>query len=888
MNWLGIRDRYWIFIALLLCLPLNGVAEAPPLLLNTKLIGGSNSDILVKHQRSTDHQTYLFGHSGSSNGDISLSYGNVDSWIIKLDSNDQIVFNQNFGGPSNDLISDAVILADGSAICVGTTASNSGIITNNHGYTDVWIFKIDPSGNLLWSECFGGSANEQGVKILMNHPNEFFICANTFSTNGQVSGQHGQQDIWLFSINASGQLNWQSTIGGSGIDYCNDLVILANSQLLVTGSTASSDGDIGTNLGGYDGLLAFVNSSGSLIKTEIFGGSHNESINAVIQNQNLELLMAGYTYSSDFNISTNNGFSDGWLLITNENGNLISSNTYGGSYSDHFYDVTLTPNFEIICSGSSMSSDLDLHFNYGNEDGWVVKFDNDLNIKWSHTYGGSAADRILSLMLNEDESFSFVGYSNSTSIRAQISHGSTDGWYANFACVQPQANFFNLYDTICATVILPIIQQCTSAAIYQWTIDNITQLPLDTIYYSDASNNTSNINITAATCHFYDHYTKPIVVIESPSVLINANKSALCGNTDEIQLSTVQAESYYWNTGDSSSGTIVNLPGFYQVTVRKYGCELTSPIFEIAQRPLPEINIGADTTICQGGAIWLWAPDSMASYQWQDGNNYNLYTATEAGTYHVMINDGYCTNSDTINIATRICNLPVANFQLEANSYCEATTISIQNMSTNALRYEWYLNNDSLPVTTAPDFNYAIAQAGIYDITLMAINNDGSHAAMLLNAITINAMPAQPIISFNGSLLETNPQMNYQWWLDGQIIHGATNATYLPPTAGNYTVSTASVDGCTAMSMPYYFTSTSALMANESRVRIFPNPASDVLYIASEVTPSTIRIFNYLLQEVAIESKSKSINLADLNPGFYFVEVWYGEKMHSEKILIVI
>lgn len=97
---------------------------------------------------------------------------------------------------------------------------HNGILPQGHPASDVWLAKIDFEGNILWHKCYGGTHNDYPIRIFPTYDNNYIVIAGTLSNDGDVSGKHNahgsREDIWVFKINVTGDLLWQKCIGGLG------------------------------------------------------------------------------------------------------------------------------------------------------------------------------------------------------------------------------------------------------------------------------------------------------------------------------------------------------------------------------------------------------------------------------------------------------------------------------------------------------------------------------------------------------------------------------------------------------------------------------------------------------------------------------------------------
>ena len=157
------------------------------------------------------------GHTNSNDGDVSGKHGSglkVDAWIIKLDKDGNKQWQKCLGGSEQDYAASIVASNDGGYVMAGYTLSNDGDVSGNYGDYDVWAVKLSGNGDLLWQKALGGSGEDIASSITLAQDG-YVIAARTASNDGDVSGNHGAQDAWIIKIDATGNLVWQQTYGGS-------------------------------------------------------------------------------------------------------------------------------------------------------------------------------------------------------------------------------------------------------------------------------------------------------------------------------------------------------------------------------------------------------------------------------------------------------------------------------------------------------------------------------------------------------------------------------------------------------------------------------------------------------------------------------------------------
>ena len=105
---------------------------------------------------------------------------------------------------------------------------------------------------IQWEKTYGGSKFD-GVNYIQQTSDGGYICgAYTNSSDSDVTGAHGGVDCWAVKIDALGAIQWQHTYGGSGDDQIDQIKEDVNGGYIISGYTASDDGDVDTTFGGGD------------------------------------------------------------------------------------------------------------------------------------------------------------------------------------------------------------------------------------------------------------------------------------------------------------------------------------------------------------------------------------------------------------------------------------------------------------------------------------------------------------------------------------------------------------------------------------------------------------------------------------------------------------
>lgn len=167
----------------------------------------------------------------ATGGNIECDYFDMytDIVLFKLDSVANIEWQQCYGGSWIEYVYDIIETTDG-YILAGSAESDDGDLAgsgyhlgydnNGNQTSDIWLIKIDFTGNILWSKCYGGTRNEYANRVFRTGDGGFIVFGETGSFDGDVTGNHSvgppYTDIWVIKINSTGDLLWQQCFGGNG------------------------------------------------------------------------------------------------------------------------------------------------------------------------------------------------------------------------------------------------------------------------------------------------------------------------------------------------------------------------------------------------------------------------------------------------------------------------------------------------------------------------------------------------------------------------------------------------------------------------------------------------------------------------------------------------
>ena len=398
-----------------------------------RCIGGSGFENGIGLTPVSDGGFVCVGWGDSMDGDAVTSRGANDILVAKLDANGALLWSRCLGGSSEDFGFRCVEASDGSIVVVGITASSDGDVTVNQGNQDLWIIKLSQAGNIIWQRTYGGSGSEPSGQIEETADGGFIINCITSSVDGDVSGSMagGNQDHWVLKISSTGNLEWNQALGGTEAEAAFRLLQLSDGGfLLAFAYTSSNDGDVTNFHGVDDAWLVKLSATGTIVWTRTIGGSGSDTGNEVVELPNGDILLAGSTESNDVDITLNQGGRDGMLAKLNSAGDILWVRTYGGALQDGLTSIAPKSNGNVILCGESRSSDGDLTINNGEVDIWLLEVDANGTLISQRSYGGTAFDVAFVYELDQDDPI-LTGVSTSTDGPMSDNHGELDLWIGN-------------------------------------------------------------------------------------------------------------------------------------------------------------------------------------------------------------------------------------------------------------------------------------------------------------------------------------------------------------------------------------------------------------------------------------------------------------------------
>ena len=281
-------------------------------------IGGEYDDNGYSLQIASDGGYILLGSYTGTAG------GTSDMYLVKTGQSGDTLWTKKFGGNLSEEGYCIELTNDGGYILAGYTESFG------YGAKDIYLVKTNQNGDTLWTNTFGGTADDIGNSVVQKSDNSFVIAGNSESFS--EAGQDGFNVI-LITTNENGFENDKITFGGTGNDYGNALRILPGGGYVIIGSTSS----YGAGLSDIYLMLIGEDIHTSTV-TKTFGGSGNDYGNSIqVTDDNGFVIIGTHGVAGNstmFLIKTDltgiEDFSEDYGGVGNETGEAVEQTSDGG------------------------------------------------------------------------------------------------------------------------------------------------------------------------------------------------------------------------------------------------------------------------------------------------------------------------------------------------------------------------------------------------------------------------------------------------------------------------------------------------------------------------------------------------------------------------------
>lgn len=627
--------------------------------------------------------------------------GNTDVFISKLDSLGNFVWAKSMGGMNEDVANDITYDESGKLAITGHFRGNAdfdpgaGAFNLMAGFIDVFVTVVDTAGNFQWAKRLGGGINPDGITGSVGNSVKFdqesnVIIAGYFSGTGDFDPgagtlnmtSAGDRDIFVTKLDASGQLIWSRQMGGESSDQANDIVVDNEGNVYTTGvfdneADFNPDPDTKFEMTGIkiDIFVSKLDSEGNFVFAKQMGGEFEDvGLGIFVDSESNIYTTGNFFNSADFDpgpevyelsvVGNNN--ADIFISKLDENGDFVFGIKAGGLQNDGGIAIHVDEKGSIYNSGAFFGfvdfdpSEATFHLtSAGSSDIYVQKF---CQISTPVILGpsGYCPGEVITLSSSQADhylwsngdttQFIIVSEPGDYSLTVTNEDGCTAHSAIQTIQVYPSPDIPVIMSdgeaTICEGDSLVLSTQ--SFAEYSWNSGQVTQSI--NVY-------NSGVHIVTVTNEFgCTSVSEPFLVqvVFVPILTIVPSTVSFCaGDSLLLEISNIDAESYLWSTGDTTSAIIIRDPGDYYVEVTfSEGCTSVSNTVSVTVNPLPEIDLGDDVNLASGESVNLNAGPGHASYQWSTGAISEIITVDEMGEYCATVTNIFgCSATDCVTVS---------------------------------------------------------------------------------------------------------------------------------------------------------------------------------------------------------------------------------------------
>lgn len=372
--------------------------------------------------------------------------------LTGLSQNFYLFGDKTYGGNKAESLGNILLLNDSTLVIGGYTNTNvngdktdslcgDSIVT----LYDSWLLKIDTAFNVLWQKDLGGNRSDVWPWFKRSNNDSqvlFSISSESDSSCEKSEDVRSPQefDYWTGVLDSDGNVVWEKTYGGLGIDLGCKIIELTSGEFIICGESDSPIGADKTvvNYGGRDYWILKLDTLGNKIWDKVFGGSGYDWAQThlfdLIATDDNGLILAGTTASplSGTISEISRGSQDIWIAKIDNAGNQIWDRRYGGTSYDYAKRIIQThDNSYLICGTTNSPQGLDVsEVSLGDNDFWIIKVDSVGNKIWDKRYGGTGKEIAMWVEQDFDGSFWIGGTveGDSSIDVSEQSYGLKDYW----------------------------------------------------------------------------------------------------------------------------------------------------------------------------------------------------------------------------------------------------------------------------------------------------------------------------------------------------------------------------------------------------------------------------------------------------------------------------
>ncbi len=314
------------------------------------------------------------------------------------------------------------------------------------GADDIFLVKYDGNGNVLWAISAGGSGDDEAQSVAVDSSGNAFIAgvfrSSSITFGSQTLTNSGLTDMFIVKYDASGNVLWAKSAGGTGFEYAFSVCVDVSGNALVTGTFSSSTITFGsltlTNKGVGDIFLVKYNAVGTVLWAKNEGGPNDDIGYSVASDASGNVYMTGYFSYDTITVGSdtlpNAGSIDMLVVKYDSAGDVLWAKNGGGTADDRSSSLAVDASENVYVTGNFSSPVLNFDSltlsNSGVLDMFIVKYNGNGDAIWANNAVGIYEDQGIFIAAEASGNTVLTGWFNSPSItfgsHTLINSGSDD------------------------------------------------------------------------------------------------------------------------------------------------------------------------------------------------------------------------------------------------------------------------------------------------------------------------------------------------------------------------------------------------------------------------------------------------------------------------------
>ncbi len=634
---MNLRSRISIIPLILLCLSSGFLSAQAPDLVWVRQYGGSswesNYNLLPLHNGGM----FFCGSSLSDDFDLSTHSQPGGTWLVKTDSNGQIIWDRLTSEPPYGSAVFKTAESPNGCIYITGSAIPTDSLSLPNPKSDMALAKYDSMGNILWVKYYGGPGNDIHGQVSISPEGRIYIGLAAYTPNTQNNQDPGILNVRIMEIDSSGTILWNTRIEGAQDEQFLDMHYAPDGGVYCFVQTLSDSIEGLAKPGGltpfYSHSLLFkLGNTGQLewgtYMDENFYGSTPSSIHLL---ENGNILAVAKPYANEGCISVMKLTHSGkklWYRVFGVRGEIWIEKT----------EVTREGGYLLIGRSNISNPKQSAH---------VIKLDSNGQQTWSKEIGGNQVDVAYSGFQTASGEILISGYTNSTSGDIHSLYGNNDIFIAKIG-VEP----FQISGprVACAGDSLLFLSNATDSL--NWFFQG-NEVAKGHYYYHQSSSGQNNLTVRACISdfgmqrcdtHFVSLVSMPEFKLEDSVFSCIGTDAPVCLN----HLSGVTA--IKWDNGSTDSCIDLVTPGIHRVSLSNEGCTAQDSV-RFSHYPYSPYQVLQTDTPCireEPASFQLFSPVTMIC-DWNQGISHtDRYAHNSEEPFTLRLEDPYGCTSDTL------------------------------------------------------------------------------------------------------------------------------------------------------------------------------------------------------------------------------------------------